>query len=78
MILQIGLSPRQVRIVELVLCDYSTKEIARILRIGVPTIKTQLDRISARTGTRGRMQLAMHVLRLSHEVVSDGKCQPKG
>jgi DNA-binding CsgD family transcriptional regulator len=76
-ILEIGLSPRQVRIIELVLCDHSTREIARILRIGEPTVKTYLDRIAVRTGTRGRMQLAMHILRVSHQVAGDGKCRPK-
>jgi DNA-binding CsgD family transcriptional regulator len=47
------LSLQQARIVELVLCDHSTKEIARILQIGEATVKTYLDRIAARTGTRG-------------------------
>jgi DNA-binding CsgD family transcriptional regulator len=75
-ILEIGLSPRQVRIVELVLCDHSNKEIGRILRIGEPTVKTYLDRIAARTGTRGRMQLAMHVLAVSHRILGNGKCPP--
>jgi len=77
-IIEIGLSLRQVRIVELVLCDHSNKEIARILRIGEHTVKTYLGRISARTGTRGRMQLAMHVLAVSHRVAGNCKCQPNG
>jgi DNA-binding NarL/FixJ family response regulator len=72
------LSSQQARIVELVLCDHSTKEIGRILQIGEATVKTYLDRIAARTGTRGRMQLAMHVLRVSHEVAADRNCPPKG
>jgi len=77
-VLEMKLSSQQVRIVELVLRDLSTREIAVTLRIGVPTIKTQLERIAARTRTRGRMQLAMHILALSHQVLGNGRCQPKG
>ena len=78
LIVRMELSSRQARIVELVLCDHSNKEIARILRIGEHTVKTYLDRISARTGTRGRMQLAVHVMVVSHQVHGNGWCPPKG
>ena len=77
-VLQMGLSPRQALIVEWVLRDQSNKQIARIMNLGEPTIKTYLGRIGIRTGTEGRMQLAMHVLVLSHQVLADGLCPPIG
>ena len=61
------LSPRQARIVELVLRDLSTKQIAYVMGIGEPTIKTHLERIGVRTRTRGRIQLAMRVMEISHD-----------
>lgn len=63
-----GLSAQQAKVVELVLRSAGQKQIAAALGITEPTLKTYLDRIAARTGTRGRMQLALHVLKLSHEV----------
>jgi DNA-binding CsgD family transcriptional regulator len=63
-----GLSPRQSEIVELTLRDATTKQIEVVLGIKAPTIKEQRERIAVRTGTRGRMQLAMHVLAISHQV----------
>lgn len=66
--LSLGLSEQQTRIVDLMLRDQSVKQIARIMGITAPTVKTYLQRIGARTGTRGRMQLAMHILGVSHEV----------
>jgi DNA-binding NarL/FixJ family response regulator len=49
--LEMKLSPRQTLIVELVLHDKSNTQIAQTLKLGVSTIKTQLERIFARTGT---------------------------
>jgi DNA-binding CsgD family transcriptional regulator len=62
------LSPRQAEIVKLVLRDATTKQIEVVLGIKAPTIKEQRERIAVRTGTRGRMRLAMHVLAISHQV----------
>jgi DNA-binding NarL/FixJ family response regulator len=68
-----GLSRQQTRVAELVLCDRSTKQIARAMKIGGRTVKTHLERIGERVGTRGRMQLAMRVLAVSHELARDHK-----
>lgn len=76
--LSLGLSEQQTRIVELVLRDQSVKQIARIMGITVPTVKTYLQRIGARTGTCGRMQLAMHVLGISHAVKGHDKRHSTG
>ena len=62
------LSPQQARIVELLLRGMCLKQIAEAMGIGQPTVRTYLDRIFARTGTHGRMELAMHVLGISHGI----------
>ena len=67
-----GLSDQQAKVVELVLRDLGDKEIAVVMGLGEGTVKDYLKRIYRRTGMRGRMQLAMHVLALSHQVRSDG------
>lgn len=72
------LSPQQARIVELILRSAGHKQIAAAMRIAEPTLKTYLQRIFARTGTRGPMQLAMHALAVSHEVRGNGKSRPSG
>jgi len=63
-----GLSSQQARITELMLRDLSDKQIALVLRISESTVETHKIRIRYRTGARGRMQLAMQVLSISHQV----------
>ena len=72
------LSPQQAKVVELMLLDYSNKQIAREMGIAEPTIKGYQQRIKFYTGACGRMQLAMHVLAVSHEVKWRPKRRPKG
>jgi DNA-binding CsgD family transcriptional regulator len=66
-----GISEQQAKVVELVLRDLRTKEIVAVTRLSEGTVKDYLKRVGQRTGTRGRMQLAMRVLALSHEVLGD-------
>jgi DNA-binding CsgD family transcriptional regulator len=66
------LSPQQARVLELTLRGMSDKQIAATLGISEPTLRTYLSRISARTRTRGRMELAMRVWAVSREV--DSRC----
>jgi DNA-binding CsgD family transcriptional regulator len=67
--LALRLSPKQAQVVDLVLRGFCDKQIAQTMGIGEPTVRTYLDRISARTRTHGRMELAMKVLAVSHEVI---------
>jgi DNA-binding NarL/FixJ family response regulator len=62
------ISPQQAKVVELVLRGLCDKQIATALSLSEPTVRTYMDRISARTRTRGRMELAMRVLQVSHQV----------
>ena len=72
------LSPTQSKIVELTLRDACDKQIAAILGISDGTLKTHQKRISFRTATRGRMQLAMRVLAISHEIAGNSGRPPNG
>ncbi len=62
------LSPRQIAVAELMLRDAGNQEIVAALGISEGTLKTQQRRLYSRTGTSSRVQLAMRVLALSHEV----------
>jgi len=73
----LNLSPQQTRIVELTLRGACHKQTATILGISEPTLKSYLQRIFVRTGTRSRMQLAMHVLAVSHQVAPSDRRHPK-
>jgi DNA-binding NarL/FixJ family response regulator len=64
----LGLSPKQSQVVELVLRGLCNKQITEAMGIRGPTVRTYFERIEARTGTHGRMELAMKVLAISHEV----------
>jgi DNA-binding CsgD family transcriptional regulator len=66
-----GISEQQAKVVELVLRDLRTKEIVAVTGLSEGTVKDYLKRVGKRTGTRGRVQLAMHVLALSHQVIGD-------
>lgn len=60
------LSPQEAKVAELVLRDLGDAQIAEVLGISEKTVATYLrERISRKTGTRGRMQLAMRVLALA-------------
>lgn len=65
---EMGLSDQQARVVELVLRDLCDKQIAAVMGISKSTLDTYMHRIRTRTGTRGRIQLAMHVMAVSFRV----------
>lgn len=65
------LSSQQAKVAELVLRGMSDKQVAAELGISGPTLRTYLSRISARTRTRGKMELAMHILGVSHRLRDD-------
>jgi DNA-binding NarL/FixJ family response regulator len=55
------LSPQQARIVSLILHGLRDKEVAGELGLGVPTIRTYLDRVFQRVGARDRVELVIRV-----------------
>ena len=72
------LSPRQAKIVELILRSAGNPQIATVLGISEPTVKTHVKRIFIRTGVRDRMELAMHVLAVSHRLIDGSWRHPTG
>lgn len=66
----LGLSARQADIAELVLRGACDKQIATVLGIRATTLRTYRERIAARTSTRNRMELAMKVLAMSHQLTA--------
>ena len=63
---KLALSAQQTRIVELILCNLSDKEIASQLGIKVPTVRTYLQRTYVRMGVEDRMGLVLKILKTSN------------
>lgn len=60
------LSPQQSKIVELILRGRKDKEIATALGLQVPTVRTYLGRIFARTGVGSRVELVLRVVAMAY------------
>ena len=74
----LGLSPRQTEITRLMLRSASNQQIAQVLGVGEGTVKTQVQRIFNRACVHDRMELAMRVLALSHELADGAPRRPVG
>jgi DNA-binding NarL/FixJ family response regulator len=61
-------SPQQVRVVELIMESKADKQIAREMRVGVPTVRTYLTRIFQRTGATDRIGVVMRVFACVREL----------
>jgi DNA-binding CsgD family transcriptional regulator len=57
----VGLSTQQATLVRLLLEGMRDKEIARHMSLGVPTVRTYLSRIFARTAAEDRVDLLLQV-----------------
>jgi DNA-binding NarL/FixJ family response regulator len=60
------LAPRQKQIAELILRNWSDKQIVAETGLGHPTIRTYIKRIFDRVGVADRHELVLLILRLSH------------
>lgn len=67
------LSPQQTRIVELILRGHQDKEIAAELSLSVPTVRTYLTRIFARTEVVDRMALVLRIFAMAQAYTSGVK-----
>ena len=65
----LGMTTRQAQIVRLILEEKRDKQIARELRLSVPTVRTHLARACARNGAAGRLEFVICLFRWhrSHE-----------
>jgi DNA-binding CsgD family transcriptional regulator len=64
---QLELSPQQKRIAELILRHQSDKQIAKVMQIGVPTVRTYVSRMFAKVGVSDREELILNVFRMASE-----------
>lgn len=71
---QLQLSPQQIIIVELILRGQRDKQIAAVMKIGLPTIRTYLARIYARLAVRDRVGLILHVVAKASSVEAENSC----
>lgn len=61
---RLGLSPRQAETVRCVLADQSDDDIASALSMERATVRTHMERLHGKLGTRNRVQLAVRVFRV--------------
>ncbi len=57
----LGLSPRQAEIVRHLLLGESDKQIAKELRISIPTVRTHLRRLFQKFELNDRVELILHI-----------------
>ena len=65
---KLKLSPQQSRIVELILHGMEDSEIANRLELAVPTIRTHLQRVFARTDTENRLTLTLKIFGIAQQM----------
>ena len=75
---KLELPPRQREIAHL-LCDgLGDKQIARSLRIELPTVRTHMGRLFAKIGARGRQDVLLKLFRESRRLCSSVRCPLRG
>ena len=62
---QLKLSKQQVRVVELILINKEDAEIATILKLKVPTIRTYLNRIYEKATASNRLDLVLKIFSMA-------------
>lgn len=67
----LGLSPRQAEIVGHLLLGESDKQIAKELRISIPTVRTHLGRLFQKFDLNDRVELILHIFNRVRE--NEGK-----
>ena len=65
---KLALPPQQLRIVELILCNFGDKQIADDMQLKVPTIREYVRRIHGRLGVHDRQELILRIFAMSHGI----------
>lgn len=65
-----GLSNQLARVAELVLFGFGDKAIAEEMGLALGTVKDYLARIGRQTATKGRVELIIHILAVSHDLLT--------
>ncbi len=68
------LPPRQADVVEQLLMGHSDKQIAHVLNMSVPTVRTHLCRLFSRFGVEDRCELIVHMYGCFREKCMDCGC----
>lgn len=59
---ELALSPRQTEVIKLLFKGHSDKQIARELKIAVPTVRTHLTRLFSRFNLQDRNELVLYIV----------------
>ena len=62
-----GLSPQQAKLLRLLLTGRGDKQIATAMGISLPTVRTHMTRVFAKTGAGDRIELILKVVEQFHE-----------
>ncbi len=65
------LSPRQARVTELVMRGLGDRQIAVVMGLSEPTVRTYLTRLFKRFHASSRMELAMRIMETALEILLD-------
>jgi DNA-binding CsgD family transcriptional regulator len=71
---KLSLSPRQAEVIQRILSGRSDKQIAMDLQIGLPTVRTHLNRAFLRFGVQDRIELVIYVFRKFRELCRTDGC----
>jgi len=69
---RLKLPPQQQHIVELILCNYCDKQIAKDMNLKVPTIREYVKRIHSRLDVHDRQELILRIFAMSHGIDPQG------
>jgi DNA-binding NarL/FixJ family response regulator len=65
---ELSLSPREVQIIDQMLCGNSDKQIAKNLKIAVPTVRTYMQRLFVKLNARDKYELLVNVFSASRKL----------
>ena len=68
---EFDLSPRQADIIKCLLLGNSDKQIAKELRISVPTVRTHMGRLFQKSGVDDRVELILHIFAVLRQEVAE-------
>jgi DNA-binding NarL/FixJ family response regulator len=63
---ELSLSPRQAQVLKCLFLGHSDKQIARDLKMAIPTVRTHLSRLFSRFDVQDRTELVLYVFRRFH------------
>jgi DNA-binding NarL/FixJ family response regulator len=65
---RLQLSPQHARVAECLFHGMGDKQIAREMKLSIPTVRTYLDRISRQLRVQGRTEIMLRVVAIAQQV----------